>query len=80
MSAPDGDTQRAVEQFLYRQAEILDDRLWDAWLELWTDDGIYWAPVSEDQEHGDGVPNISYEDLDLMVLRRQVPPPPEARG
>ncbi len=69
MSAADGDTQRAVEQFLYRQAEILDDRGWDAWLDLWTEDGIYWAPVSAEQERGDGVPNIFYEDLDLMKVR-----------
>ncbi len=67
--APGADTQRAVEQFLYRQAEILDDRLWDGWLGLWTEDGIYWAPASEDQEVGEGVPNIFYEDLDLMKVR-----------
>ena len=26
------ETQHAVEQFLYRQAEILDGRDWDAWM------------------------------------------------
>ena len=46
--APGADTQRPVEQFLYRQAEILDDRGWDVWLGLWTEDGIHWAPASED--------------------------------
>ena len=33
------ETQRAVEQFLYRQADILDDRRWDDWLGLFTEDG-----------------------------------------
>ena len=63
------ETQRAVEQFLYRQADILDDRRWDDWLGLFTEDGHYWMPVSEDQTAADGVPNIFYEDLDLMRVR-----------
>lgn len=64
-----GYTQRAVEQFLYRQSEILDDRRWDDWLSLFTDDGRYWMPASEEQTDGDGVPNIFWEDLDLMKVR-----------
>lgn len=63
------DTQHAVEQFLYRQAEILDDREWDAWLGLFTADGRYWMPASESQTTGDGVPNIFYEDRNLMTVR-----------
>ena len=63
------DTQRAVEQFLYRQADVLDDRDWDAWLGLFTADGHYWMPVSAEQTVADGVPNIFYEDLNLMRVR-----------
>ena len=33
-------TQMEVEQFLYHQAEILDERRWEDWLGLFTDDGI----------------------------------------
>ena len=62
-------TQRAVEQFLYRQADVLDERNWDEWLRLFSADGIYWMPVSRDQETGDGVPNIFYEDHFLMRIR-----------
>ena len=53
------ETQRAVEQFLFRQAGILDDRAWEDWLNLFTKDGIYWMPASADQTAGDGVPKIS---------------------
>lgn len=67
--AVSAETQRAVEQFLYRQAEVLDERRWDDWLPLFTDDGLYWMPVSEDQDHGEGVPNIFYEDAFLMDMR-----------
>lgn len=63
------ETQRAVEQFLYHQAEVLDDRRWPEWLQLFTADGLYWMPASEDQETGDGVPNIFYEDQDIMNMR-----------
>jgi benzoate/toluate 1,2-dioxygenase beta subunit len=63
------ETQRAVEQFLYRQAEILDAQLWDEWLALFTEDGHYWMPAREDQTEGEGQPNIFWEDLDLMKVR-----------
>jgi benzoate/toluate 1,2-dioxygenase beta subunit len=63
------EVQTAVEQFLYRQAEILDDKHWDEWLELFTADGHYWMPASEEQTKADGQPNIFWEDLDLMRVR-----------
>ena len=34
-----------VEQFLYREARLLDDRKFHDWLELLTDDIRYWMPV-----------------------------------
>jgi 3-phenylpropionate/cinnamic acid dioxygenase small subunit len=61
--------QREVERFLFRQAEILDDKKWDAWMALFADDGKYWMPVSERDTTGDGVPSIFYEDIDLMKVR-----------
>src|SRR6266704_858252 len=35
---------REVEQFLYREARLLDERRFHAWLELLTDDVRYWMP------------------------------------
>ena len=64
-----GNTQQNVEQFLYKQADILDQRNWDAWLNLFTKDGKYWMPAKPDQETGEGVPNIFYEDRYLMDMR-----------
>jgi 3-phenylpropionate/cinnamic acid dioxygenase small subunit len=34
-----------VEDFLYREAELLDERRYEAWLELFTDDAHYWMPM-----------------------------------
>jgi 3-phenylpropionate/cinnamic acid dioxygenase small subunit len=33
---------RAVEQFLYREARLLDERRFQEWLELFTEDARYW--------------------------------------
>ncbi len=63
------ETQLAVERFLHRQAEILDEKLWDDWLALFTQDGHYWMPAREDQADGEGVPNIFWENLDMMQMR-----------
>jgi len=63
------DTQRDVEQFLYQQAELLDERSFEAWADLFTEDGTYWMPASEDQTVADGQPNIFYEDFFLMRMR-----------
>jgi len=38
------DTQRSVEQFLYAQSEILDERRWDDWLEHYAEDAVFWVP------------------------------------
>ncbi len=37
--------QWEVEQFLYHEADLLDSRRFDEWLELFTDDLHYWMPL-----------------------------------
>jgi 3-phenylpropionate/cinnamic acid dioxygenase small subunit len=39
------DTLREVEQFLYREARMLDTRHFSEWLELFSDDLRYWMPT-----------------------------------
>ena len=63
------ETQLTVERFLYRQAEILDEKQWDDWLALFSDDAHYWMPAREEQTDGDGVPNIFWEDIHIMKMR-----------
>ena len=62
-------TQREIENFLYLQAEVLDERRWEEWLDLFGEEGIYWMPASGKQETGEGQPNIFYEDYHLMSMR-----------
>jgi len=42
MSGMNEDVTREVEQFLYREARLLDERRFHEWLELLTDDIRYW--------------------------------------
>lgn len=63
------DTLREVEQFLYRQAEYLDEKRWEDFIALFADDGMYWMPAASEQTTGEGVPSIFYEDRNLMTVR-----------
>ena len=37
----------AVEQFLFHEANLIDDHDFDTWLELFTDEALYWVPSNE---------------------------------
>ena len=39
------ETLREVEQFLYKEARLLDSRRFSEWLELFSDDLRYWMPT-----------------------------------
>jgi 3-phenylpropionate/cinnamic acid dioxygenase small subunit len=71
-------TQHAVEQFLYRQAELLDGKSWQAYIDLFADDGRYWMPASPEQTTGEGMPSIFYEDKNLMNVRMRRVQHPDA--
>jgi len=61
--------QHEVEQFLYRQAECLDARNWQGWIDLFAPDGIYWMPPDASYKTWDGQPAIFAEDKNLMKVR-----------
>jgi benzoate/toluate 1,2-dioxygenase beta subunit len=61
--------QHAVEQFLYRQAELLDTKRWQDWIDLFAADGIYWMPPDASYKTWDGQPAIFAEDKNLMEVR-----------
>lgn len=66
---PAGDVLREIEQFLYRQSELLDGKLWQDYIDLFTDDGVYWMPVTPDQTDWQGEPSIFAEDKAMMEVR-----------
>jgi len=42
--------QQRVEQFLYREARLLDDRQWDDWLACYHPQVEYWMPAWADDD------------------------------
>ncbi len=64
-----GDTHMRVAQFLYAQSEMLDCQQWQAYIDLFTDDGIYWMPVLPEQTEWEGSPSIFAEDKLMMQVR-----------
>ena len=61
--------QHEVEQFLYRQAELLDGKRWQDYIDLFAEEGIYWMPAKPEDQTWDGMPSIFAEDHNLMTVR-----------
>lgn len=63
------EAQRGVEQFLFLEARLLDERRFAQWLALWSPEGMYWIP----REHGQASPcdhiSIAWEDAMLREVR-----------
>jgi 3-phenylpropionate/cinnamic acid dioxygenase small subunit len=50
-----------AEQFLYAEARLLDERRYEEWESLFTDDGVYWLPIDPDVDPARAVA-IIYDD------------------
>jgi 3-phenylpropionate/cinnamic acid dioxygenase small subunit len=69
LSVP-AELQREVEQLLYRQAELLDGKHWQAWIDCFDERGVYWMPVTREQTEWEGSPSIFAEDKLMMEIRK----------
>ena len=49
-----------IEEFLYREAELLDERCFNEWLDLLTEDVRYWMPMRR---------NVKFGELDREFTR-----------
>jgi ethylbenzene dioxygenase subunit beta len=58
-----------IEQFLYREARLLDTRQFDGWLDLWTPEGMYWVPHELSQTSPRDHISLFWEDATLRELR-----------
>jgi 3-phenylpropionate/cinnamic acid dioxygenase small subunit len=61
--------QHRVEQFLFYQSELLDQKQWAAYIELFGPEGVYWMPVTPDQTEWLDSPSIFAEDRHMMEIR-----------
>jgi 3-phenylpropionate/cinnamic acid dioxygenase small subunit len=68
-SAQTASLQHRVEQFLFHQSELLDEKQWAAYIDLFTDEGVYWMPVTPEQTEWLDSPSIFAEDRRMMEIR-----------
>lgn len=55
-----------VENFLYREARLMDEHAYDEWLALWTEDVLYWVPSNDDDMDPNQQVAIIYYNLAQM--------------
>lgn len=60
---------QAIEQFLYREARLADEGRYQEWVNLWTDDAIYWVPANADDYDPDRHLSIVYDDRESLQDR-----------
>jgi 3-phenylpropionate/cinnamic acid dioxygenase small subunit len=72
------DLMREIEDFFYKEADLLDERDYDRWLELLTDDIVYWMPMRKNVSYANRDKDITAEDDvgwfhdDKETLRKRV--------
>lgn len=59
----------ALASFVYEEARLLDEKRFDEWYELFTDDAHYWMPLTRGQPDGDNYTSLLYEDKLLLRIR-----------
>ena len=66
---PNAERWISIQQFLYHEARLLDERRWDEWLDLLTDEATYWVPYQWGQESATDHVSLFYEDKTLLRMR-----------
>lgn len=59
----------ALIDFVLREARLLDEAQYDAWLALFADDGHYWMPLAHGQTDARLHGSLMYEDRLLLQVR-----------
>jgi 3-phenylpropionate/cinnamic acid dioxygenase small subunit len=58
-----------IVRFVIQEARLLDEKRFDEWYELFTDDGFYWVPLTPGQADPLQHNSLAYEDKLLLRLR-----------
>jgi 3-phenylpropionate/cinnamic acid dioxygenase small subunit len=72
------DLMREIEDFFHKEADLLDEREYEQWLDLLTDDVVYWMPMRKNVSYANRAKDITSEDDvawfhdDKETLRKRV--------
>lgn len=69
MSTGEQVSAAALVDFVYREARLLDEKRFDEWYELLTQDARYWMPLTRGQPNGETFTSLFYEDKLLLRVR-----------
>jgi benzoate/toluate 1,2-dioxygenase beta subunit len=67
----DFELQQEIQQFLFLEAELLDDRRFDEWLALFHPEAEYWVPMAWTQPDPYQHISLFYENVDVLRMRMQ---------
>ena len=59
----------AVKLFLIDEADMLDERRFEEWRDLFDEDGYYWVPLRPDQKNPEEEVSLFYDDRKAMEVR-----------
>lgn len=62
-------TENDLIQFVVQECRLLDEEKFMDWLELFTEDGIYWMPLERWQTEEKLTTSLLYEDYFLLTVR-----------
>jgi 3-phenylpropionate/cinnamic acid dioxygenase small subunit len=57
--------KQEIEEFLYQEAELLDERRFEEWLDLFTEDTRYWMPIRRNVKFGESEREFTREGQDI---------------
>lgn len=58
-----------VVDFINLEADLLDHKSYEEWLQMWTDDGVYIVPVNTQETDFENTVNFAYDDAEMRRLR-----------
>ena len=61
--------QHRIEQFLFHEARLIDERRFAEWERLWDDEGIYWVPANGEDTDPDRDVSLIYDNRSRLHSR-----------
>lgn len=58
-----------LREFIEDEAALLDERRFQAWYDLFADDGVYWAPAAHGQDNGLTHVSLFFDDKHTLKTR-----------
>src|SRR5262249_40892383 len=58
-----------LAELVYQEGRLIDEKRLVEWQEMFTEDALYWMPLTRGQPEGEGQTSLFYEDRLLLKVR-----------